>query len=135
MVNPINSEASPRMRLEPSTVLTVTKGFPVLPIIVGAILGPEMERQLRRSLQISAGDPAALRSEPVAVVVYTVIVLFLVGPPLVKALRRRFGRGGPTDGYRADESTVEFDAFGTQTSDGSARVIRVVRSAPGRRAK
>jgi putative tricarboxylic transport membrane protein len=122
-------------------------GFPVLPIIVGAILGPEMERQLRRSLQISAGDPAALLSEPVAVVVYTVIVLFLVGPPLVKALRRRFGRGGPTDGpragdgtddtdgYRADESTVEFDAFGTQTSDGSARVIRVVRSAPGRRAK
>ncbi|TFD69515.1 tripartite tricarboxylate transporter permease [Cryobacterium gelidum] len=123
-------------------------GFPVLPIIVGAILGPEMERQLRRALQISAGDPAALVSEPVAVVVYIVIVLFLIGPPLVKALRRRFGRGGPTDGpltgggmddtdgYASDAgSTVQFDAFGTQTSDGSARVIRVVRPSAGRRGR
>ncbi|SDN19223.1 putative tricarboxylic transport membrane protein [Cryobacterium flavum] len=103
-------------------------GFPVLPIIVGAILGPEMERQLRRALQISAGDPAALLSEPLAVVVYTVIVLFLVVPPVIKALRQRFGRGaGPTDGPPEDQ----FDAFGTQTSDGSARVIRAVR--PSRR--
>ncbi|MDJ0377881.1 tripartite tricarboxylate transporter permease [Cryobacterium sp. PH31-L1] len=105
-------------------------GFPVLPIIVGAILGPEMERQLRRALQISAGDPAALLSEPLAVVVYTVIVVFLVVPPVIKALRRRFGRGaGPTDGPPEEE----FDAFGTQTSDGSARVIRAVR--PSRRGK
>ena len=107
-----------------------------------------MERQLRRALQISAGDPAALVSEPVAVVVYIVIVLFLIGPPLVKALRRRFGRGGPTDGplagggtndtdgYGAEaDETVEFDAFGTQTSDGSARVIRVVRPRASRRGK
>ncbi|TFD89042.1 tripartite tricarboxylate transporter permease [Cryobacterium serini] len=122
-------------------------GFPVLPIIVGAILGPEMERQLRRALQISAGDPAALLSEPLAVVVYSVIVLFLAGPPIVKALLLRFGRGGPTDGppagggtdgtdgFREDESTVQFDAFGTQTSDGSARVIRVIRPKVGRRGR
>ncbi|TFD16106.1 tripartite tricarboxylate transporter permease [Cryobacterium sp. TMT2-23] len=66
-------------------------GFPVLPIIVGAILGPQMERQLRRALQISNGDPGALVSEPVAVVMYTVIVLFLVLPPLVRWARRRAG--------------------------------------------
>ncbi len=119
-------------------------GFPVLPIIVGAIVGLEMERQLRRALQISAGDPAALLSEPLAVVVYSVIVLFLAGLPIVKALLRRFGRGGPTDdppagggtdgtdGFREDGSTVQFDAFGTQATDGSARVIRVIRPKVGR---
>ncbi|MGO4690663.1 tripartite tricarboxylate transporter permease [Glaciibacter sp. 2TAF33] len=64
-------------------------GFPVLPIIVGAILGPEMERQLRRALQISAGDPSALVSEPLAVVLYTVIAVFLVVPPIVRVVRRR----------------------------------------------
>jgi putative tricarboxylic transport membrane protein len=64
-------------------------GFPVLPIIVGAILGPEMERQLRRALQISAGDPVALVSEPLAVVLYTVIAVFLVVPPIVRVVRRR----------------------------------------------
>ena len=64
-------------------------GFPVLPIIVGAILGPEMERQLRRALQISSGDPAALVSEPLPIVLYAAIVLFLVAPPLIGFFRRR----------------------------------------------
>jgi putative tricarboxylic transport membrane protein len=64
-------------------------GFPVLPIIVGAILGPEMERQLRRSLQISSGDPITLLSEPLPIILYSVIALFLIVPPLVRAVRRR----------------------------------------------
>ncbi|TFD73371.1 tripartite tricarboxylate transporter permease [Cryobacterium sp. Sr8] len=87
-------------------------GFPVLPIIVGAILGPEMERQLRRSLQISSGDPAALVSEPLAIVLYAVIAVFLVVPPLLKAVRRRT-RGGGTGGAPgapADASPADADA-------------------------
>jgi putative tricarboxylic transport membrane protein len=64
-------------------------GFPVLPVIVGAILGPEMERQLRRALQISAGDPSALISEPLPVVLYAAIALFLVVPPVIGLARRR----------------------------------------------
>ena len=52
--------------------------IPVLPLIVGVILGPSLEYQLNQALQISQGDVSALWSEPVAVVVYVVIVLMLV---------------------------------------------------------
>jgi len=64
-------------------------GLPVLPLIVGAILGPEMEKQLRRALQISSGDPSALVSEPVAVVLYVGIVLLLVVPAIVRRVRTK----------------------------------------------
>ncbi len=52
--------------------------IPVLPLIVGVILGPSLEYQLNQALQISQGELSALWSEPVAVVVYVVIVLMLV---------------------------------------------------------
>ncbi|MGA9102127.1 tripartite tricarboxylate transporter permease [Aeromicrobium sp.] len=52
---------------------------PVLPLIVGVILGPSLEYQLNQALQISQGDVSALWSEPVAVVVYVVMALVLVG--------------------------------------------------------
>ncbi|GAA3859959.1 tripartite tricarboxylate transporter permease [Leifsonia kafniensis] len=94
-------------------------GFPVLPIIVGAILGPEMERQLRRALQISSGDPAALVSEPLAVVLYTVIVVFLVVPPLARTLRNRMGDRANGEGPAARPSvdTVTGPAGSSETSD------------------
>ena len=31
-------------------------GLPILPLILGVILGPRLEGQLRKSLQLSAGD-------------------------------------------------------------------------------
>ena len=52
---------------------------PVLPLIVGVILGPSLEYQLNQALQISQGDVSALWSEPVAVIVYVVMALVLVG--------------------------------------------------------
>ena len=45
-------------------------GLPVLPLILGVILGPAPGEQLRTSLQLSDGDVSGLWSEPVAVVVY-----------------------------------------------------------------
>ena len=53
-------------------------GLPVLPLIVGVILGPAMELQLTQALQISQGDVSTLWSEPVAVVVYAVMGLMLL---------------------------------------------------------
>lgn len=52
-------------------------GIPVLPLIIGVILGPQMEYQLAQALAI---DPSlsTLWSEPVAVIVYSVVVLGLV---------------------------------------------------------
>ncbi|MET0870959.1 MAG: tripartite tricarboxylate transporter permease, partial [Paeniglutamicibacter terrestris] len=56
----------------------------------GVILGPRAEAQLRKSLQLSSGDPAGLFSEPVAVVAYVIIALVLLWPLIAKLLRRLF---------------------------------------------
>jgi putative tricarboxylic transport membrane protein len=50
-------------------------GYPVAPMVVGLILGPIFENQLRRSLAISQGDPVALISSPIAATIYVVLIL------------------------------------------------------------
>lgn len=52
-------------------------GYPVAPAVVGLILGPIAEEQLRRTLQISQGDLTALISSPFAAVVYASVVALL----------------------------------------------------------
>lgn len=66
-------------------------GLPVLPLVLGVILGPLMETKFREALQISDGSLWGLVDEPVAVVVYVVIGLALLAPTLL----RRIGRGTP----------------------------------------
>ncbi|GEK21521.1 tripartite tricarboxylate transporter permease [Cellulomonas xylanilytica] len=67
-------------------------GLPVLPLIVGVILGPRLEEQLTQALQLSQGDVSALWSEPVAVIVYVVIAVLLLGPLVLRLVP---GRQGP----------------------------------------
>lgn len=62
-------------------------GLPVLPLILGVILGPLLETKLREALAISGGNVDALWSEPLGVVVYVVIVLTLVVPMVLKKVR------------------------------------------------
>ncbi|NYI78014.1 tripartite tricarboxylate transporter permease [Nocardioides panzhihuensis] len=62
-------------------------GLPVLPLILGVILGPLMETKLREALTISGGDYAALLSEPLAVVIYVLIALFILARPLIARAR------------------------------------------------
>jgi putative tricarboxylic transport membrane protein len=64
-------------------------GLPVLPAILGVILGPDAELQLRRSLQIADGDVSTLFSTPLAIGVYVVIALLLVFPLIRRALPTR----------------------------------------------
>ncbi|MFG7943876.1 tripartite tricarboxylate transporter permease, partial [Streptomyces cacaoi] len=64
-------------------------GLPVLPAIIGVILGPSAEQQLRRALQISDGSVSGLVDTPFAVTVYAVIALVLLWPWLRRALPRR----------------------------------------------
>ena len=40
--------------------------YPVAPVVVGLILGPVAESQLRRALQISLGDPMVLLQSPMS---------------------------------------------------------------------
>src|SRR5688500_9193455 len=59
-------------------------GLPLLPAIIGVILGPFAEVELRRALQISNGDLSGL-IEPFSVVVYIIVALVVLWP-----LVRRF---------------------------------------------
>jgi putative tricarboxylic transport membrane protein len=64
-------------------------GWPVAPAVIGLILGPVAETNLRRALAISDGDMTALVSSPFSVVVLLVAVLAVVGPPVLRRFRRR----------------------------------------------
>ncbi|WP_402841752.1 tripartite tricarboxylate transporter permease [Microbacterium sp. GXS0129] len=64
-------------------------GFPVSPMVVGAILGPMAEDELRTSMQIGLGNPAYLVHTPFAVTVYVVMIAIIV---LALWLRRRRAR-------------------------------------------
>ncbi|WP_313409185.1 tripartite tricarboxylate transporter permease [Aeromicrobium sp.] len=68
-------------------------GLPVLPLIIGVILGPRLEEQLTTALAISQGDLSTLWSEPVAVVVYALMVLIMV----IMAVAAWKRRGHDTD--------------------------------------
>ncbi|MEO7351186.1 MAG: tripartite tricarboxylate transporter permease [Marmoricola sp.] len=61
-------------------------GIPVLPLIIGVILGPRLEEQLSEALQISRGDYSTLWGEPVAIICYLLMGL-LVASLVVARLR------------------------------------------------
>ncbi|GAB3523747.1 tripartite tricarboxylate transporter permease [Arthrobacter monumenti] len=64
--------------------------FPVAPAILGAILGPMMETQLRRALSISQGDFSVFFTRPLTVGLLLVAVAILVLPSLMpKILPKR----------------------------------------------
>ena len=64
-------------------------GYPIAPAIVGLILGPVAEEQLRRTLAISQGDPTALVSSPFAIAVYVSLLLLLAVGIVVKRREAR----------------------------------------------
>ncbi|MEU1118614.1 MULTISPECIES: tripartite tricarboxylate transporter permease [unclassified Streptomyces] len=68
-------------------------GLPILPAVIGVILGPNAEQQLRRALQISDGSAAGLVDTPFSKTVYGLIVLIVVWPLLRKAVVRARRRG------------------------------------------
>jgi len=59
----------------------------VLPAIIGVILGPAAEQQMRRALQLSDGDLVGLVNTPFAIVVYVIIAVLLFFPLILKAVR------------------------------------------------
>ncbi len=77
-------------------------GLPVLPLIIGVILGPRLEAQLTEALAISSGDPSTLWSEPVAVVVYVVMVILVLGL-VVAGLRQPKPVATPAETVEKDE--------------------------------
>jgi putative tricarboxylic transport membrane protein len=63
-------------------------GLPLLPAIIGVILGPFAEEELRQALQISNGQLDGLVT-PMSVVVYVIVALVLLWPLVRLALPRK----------------------------------------------
>src|SRR5688572_15163857 len=60
--------------------------YPIAPVVVGLILGPMAEAQLRRALSISLGDPMVLLESPISAVLLAVAALALVAPFALNSL-------------------------------------------------
>ncbi|AFZ69573.1 tripartite tricarboxylate transporter permease [Deinococcus peraridilitoris] len=58
--------------------------IPVAPAVVGMILGPLAEQQLRRALSISQGDFSVFLTRPISATILVIVVLILVGPLVVR---------------------------------------------------
>jgi putative tricarboxylic transport membrane protein len=74
-------------------------GYPIAPVVVGLILGPLAEQQLRRALAISQGDVTYLFTSPIAAVLFVVAALAFIVPLI---LRMR-GRGEVLSQMAANE--------------------------------
>ena len=69
-------------------------GMPITPLILGLILGPNLELQFRRALQISAGDYGTLYATPLSKVLYLVLIVVILGPSLWSLRKKIASRKG-----------------------------------------
>ncbi|NLD55889.1 MAG: tripartite tricarboxylate transporter permease [Burkholderiaceae bacterium] len=63
-------------------------GFPTAPAIIGLILGPMAETQLRRALAISQGDITVFLTRPISASFLALTLILLLAPMLVRRVRR-----------------------------------------------
>ena len=63
-------------------------GLPITPLILGLILGPNLELQFRRALQLSAGDYSTLWASPLSKILYGVLILTLLTPIISRVMRK-----------------------------------------------
>jgi putative tricarboxylic transport membrane protein len=66
--------------------------FPIAPTILGAILGPELEDQFRRSLAVANGDLSVFFQRPLTLIILLFAFLALVLPYAPRLIARLRGR-------------------------------------------
>ncbi|MGT2459414.1 tripartite tricarboxylate transporter permease [Cupriavidus basilensis] len=71
--------------------------FPTAPVIVGMILGPIAEKQLRNALSISQGDWSIFVTQPISATILAMTVAVVLIPRILGWLSRRSARGGVAD--------------------------------------
>ncbi|MFD0201848.1 MULTISPECIES: tripartite tricarboxylate transporter permease [Saccharothrix] len=81
-------------------------GLPVLPAIIGVILGPAAEQQMRRALQLSDGSLTGLVNTPFSLVVYGVVAVLLLWP----LIRRLFPEPTPPTDASPEPERPKVDA-------------------------
>ncbi|MFC3627324.1 tripartite tricarboxylate transporter permease [Vogesella amnigena] len=62
--------------------------FPVVPLVVGLIVGPMAEKHFRRAMSINQGDLTVFLTHPISLTILLVTVAILVVPPLLKRRQR-----------------------------------------------
>lgn len=71
--------------------------FPTAPVIVGMILGPMAEKQLRNALSISQGDWTMFLRHPISASILALTVAVVVVPRLLRWMSRRSAMRGVAD--------------------------------------
>jgi putative tricarboxylic transport membrane protein len=71
-------------------------GYPLAPLILGVVLGPIAEENLRQAMIISGNDPMALVGSPLSTTLIMLSLVSLFFPQLRKLWRRRKGAKGET---------------------------------------
>ncbi|MES2281690.1 MAG: tripartite tricarboxylate transporter permease [Pseudomonadota bacterium] len=66
--------------------------FPTAPVVVGMILGPLAEAQLRNAMSIGEGSPAVFFQRPMSITLVVIVVAVLVLPRVAKVLSARRAR-------------------------------------------
>ncbi|HMM22106.1 MAG TPA: tripartite tricarboxylate transporter permease [Selenomonadales bacterium] len=69
--------------------LLVQNDFPVAPLILGRVLGPMLENNLRRALTLSDGDYIIFLSHPISAFLLATALLWIVVPVLLKKRGRK----------------------------------------------
>ena len=68
--------------------------FPTAPVVVGMILGPLAEAQLRNAMSIGEGSPAVFFQRPMSIVLVIIVVAVLVLPRVAKVVSARRAKVG-----------------------------------------
>lgn len=68
-------------------LLMIGGKIPLAPAVLALILGPMAESELRRSMLINANDVTALFSSSISIILVTMIVLVLFGPPTKRLIK------------------------------------------------
>jgi putative tricarboxylic transport membrane protein len=55
-----------------------TMGYPIAPLVIGVILGPMADENLRRALMVSQGSFMPIFQRPVSLILFIIIVLTIV---------------------------------------------------------
>jgi putative tricarboxylic transport membrane protein len=69
--------------------LMMLASIPVYPAVIGVILGPLLESEMRRALVISGGDWSTFVTRPAAATILAVAVIALVTPNILARIKRR----------------------------------------------
>jgi putative tricarboxylic transport membrane protein len=64
-------------------------GFPLAPVILGLVLGPLMEKSLRRALALSGGEWSILFDSPIAIALWVLAAASLFAPLLLNRVAWR----------------------------------------------